>query len=47
MIFVQELDKDGNIISENPVRVIEETIYQVFESEKFQDEAMIRISVTP
>lgn len=47
MIFVQELDKDGNIISENPVRVIEDTIYQLFESEKFQDEAMIRISVTP
>ena len=47
MVFVQELDKDGNVIAENPVRVIEDSIYQVFKSYTFRDGATIRLAVTP
>lgn len=47
MLFVKELDSMWDTISEKSVRVTEDAIYSVFESEKFQNDATIRITATP
>lgn len=47
MLFVQVLDREGKVISEKNVRVVEDDIYTVFDSVKFETDQTIRISATP